>query len=131
MRIRVNVQLPSAVTQLGASLADVKVADLSRSILALVAHCTANPVAIMKCESKAVCFFLCSGFYKHIAALGSIESIFPHGRKRRGSRHVYVRGCSCLHRAMLAYVPLLAWWMFLLCQTDCQRDVKGPAQGSW
>jgi hypothetical protein len=35
MRVRGNVQLPGAVTQLDASLADVKVADLSSLVLVL------------------------------------------------------------------------------------------------
>lgn len=36
MQRRVHVQLPGAVAQLGSSLADVKVANLSRAMLAVV-----------------------------------------------------------------------------------------------
>lgn len=78
-----HVQLPGAVTQLGTSLADVKVADLSRTMLALFASFSRN--------LDVVWFWICEFFRPSLSPSLSTfcfqdrrgASIIPHALSRR------------------------------------------------
>jgi hypothetical protein len=52
-------------------------------------------------------------------------------REVGGSNRLYWPGHVCIQkeRSMLLHVPLLAWWMIVLCQTDCRKTRPSPGGG--